>query len=83
MNMAKISDVYSGIATNKVAKNHILRDARLGTRSEPETPNVGDAFRAVGAAAGYRDGIVNSRATIPFVDAVFTAWENRHEHLPS
>jgi hypothetical protein len=75
--MPTSSEAYSAVPVNRNARQRLMRAARLGTRPVRETPNIGDAVRAVSAVAAVADGWSSSSA--PFPSAMKEAWAARTE----
>ena len=71
--MAVRYESFAAIPINRNARKKLFRAARLGTRPAPVIPEIGDAVKAIAAAAAYKDGWeddTNNPAT-----TVVTSWQ--------
>lgn len=69
---------FSSVPVRARQRRALFREARLGTRPVPVIVNVGDAVKAVAAAAAYKDGWTNSEQLLSVT--VRAAWEASQAH---
>lgn len=82
------NDVFQKTPVNRNARKRLFRAARLGTRAVPETPNIGDAMKAVDVAKAFKDGWeastadfpVTVRGTAPTSPGTGTGWAGRKDY---
>ena len=77
--MARLSQSFTSVETDVIAGPRIYREARLGQREVVETPNIGDAFKAVTAVQRMREAYESQKEVNPLVRALASAWAVRHD----
>jgi hypothetical protein len=72
------NDTFNTIPVSRNARKRLFRQARLGTRPTPVTPNIGDAVETIAAAAAFKDGWTSSADS--FATTVRGSWADRKSY---